>query len=342
MRFFLVIITILLAVSCGERRDITQLPPAEILVRCDTINEPEDYSDYTGMTVKDSLLIMFNQLTENCIRIFNLNNNSLICEFGEYGNQPAEFKSAEFTECQMRNDSILEIHDFGQKRLKTMNLTNILNGGNIWNNIKGGILPDELFNVHSMKRLDENSVIARPMNGYEGGAGQIIYDFKTGKSRIIEFYPPLKGRFNKSNIYRGYTATNINKGVIVEALLYIDAVNFYDSTGEIFKSYSFRDGVKMPEIGRDKNPINRRPYSGRIYGTENYCYVNKVDEIRENVAETKIIVFDWEGNIKKVFQLDNIWFHEFCVDEKTKRIIGTKVDYETGYVKIITYQYDEI
>ena len=83
-------------------------------------------------------------------------------------------------------------------------------------------------------------------------------------------------------------------------------------------------------------------YFGKLYGTSKHCYVTrisqKIKEVRKSsLFPTQILVFDWNTNLTKCFQLETLP-DCFCVDEEKQMLYSIeKTNVKEGFVNLNKY-----
>jgi hypothetical protein len=141
-----------------------------------------------------------------------------------------------------------------------------------------------------------------------------------------------------------YGELKSNSKEIFYATRYFDQVLFYDSSGKLLKEYYFSK-LNKPILSRnfsgvdDESPI----FFKNAYGTEDFCYFLRLgwkgtDLFERKYHPTNVLVFNWNGDLVKVHDLNSCPFL-FCVDNDNTTLFGL---FNNGtseeFIKLIKFQ----
>ncbi|MDR1369560.1 MAG: TolB-like 6-bladed beta-propeller domain-containing protein [Dysgonamonadaceae bacterium] len=301
----------------------------------DTIMHP------VGIDVKDTLLFLKNRSTEYVYDIYNLNSNEKLNECLTIGQGPDEFI---FPLIIQSPDANVRIYDKGKTILKEYVVSDLLD-----NHYPVSIKTIPLGNHSSDKAvvLSDGNILASintlPRGGFD------LYDsngiFLDSIGKFPEFTSKNLSDMEKIHSFRNGFTTNMTDR-IVTSYLYTDLIEVYDFKGNCIKRMH---GPHQIELAMDLRSAGGG-YTGAqtIKGKTYKCYSSPVyagdevfilyfGELWEDYQERdfKIMVFDWDGNPLRMYELDTHLF-TFTVDPEHRIIYGITNSPE---YRIIKYNY---
>lgn len=331
------IILVFLFCACSGKNDITQLKIKNVLVPEKVVNISDGC--YSEVLINDSLLILVSRCDTNLFHVYNKNTLDFITSFGKKGRSPQEFFEPIFYRnitTSVTSTSVLDFYDQNLAQNKRINFGNIAKGVNPYECIESSILEHELFETYDLSYLGKNKVVGRKIGECPGLF--FIDDLESKDRQWIDFIPN-KGvdDLYKTNVYHGSLWSNTKN--IMYASRNFDEVLFFNSNGILLKEHHFSK-LKKPVLSKTDPIVSTESmlYFLRAYGTPNYCYALRVGrtgtDFYENFhAPTNILVFDWEGNLKNVYQ-HKYYPTSFCVDEETNTMYCLIRSYVTPDVRL--------
>ena len=116
-------------------------------------------------------------------------------------------------------------------------------------------------------------------------------------------------------------AANKERKVFLAAMDILDRVILFSKNGTSLKQIVF----SYPEISV---PGKFNHYFGDIYSAKKYCYVTRLDEIK-NAGTPILLVFDWKGRLVKTYR-SPVGFGQLAVSEEGR--IYTTVTSKTNCI----------
>ena len=295
---------------------------------------------YTEAFIKDSFIVLITSCDDNYFHIFNKNTLKLVRKFGKKGKAPFEFH---FPQSYVTNTSSkfncpeIDIYDVNLVKDYKIDIPGIASGlKEPFEGITSQITNKKLAFSNGLGVLQGNKIAGRGLDESKGLF--YIYDNISGSKRWIDYKPrfSIKDRY-KMMAYYGYLSSNSTR--IVYASRFMDEVLFYNSDGELMNEHYF-SSVKKPILSKKFSGVDEESmlYFVNSYGTPDFCYVIRLAYTAKDLHKSqdrtcKILSFDWDGNLKNVYQ-----YHSFpqcfCVDEATKTMYFITHSDDLNSVKI--------
>lgn len=345
MRIFTLFAVIFFAViffqCCKKNETELIILNTDYVLKGERIIQIEPDMDLEKMFIKDSLLILISRF-EPFFHIYNKNTYEKLISFGYKGRSGDEFilPSVLLSETTIFNDSLLEVFDINQSSRKTINLKNILKSHSIVNSINSSHLPDYL--IYSTD-LHNNSKYLVGRNLTASTSSFFIHNLEEDKTTHVDYSP----HFNIDPLFKNYfyscnITTYPKQQTIIQAYIFIDYINIYDLNGDLLKSYRFSD-TPLPEIDPNSHSFKTSPvmYNNRLYSTFDYCYIYRINDKTPAHAPGNIIQMDWQGNIKKTYQIKQ-FINSFCVDERKKELLALVFDEAGSHIEKYNLIQDEL
>lgn len=286
----------------------------------------------TITTYMDSLLIYYDRYKGKSFSVFDLKNNHFVGRFVSEGQGPNEVIPIVHLLAYPQKDN-LYAYQSNAAIISVFDVTDF----HIQNNIQ--ITSSTPWRPFEMQRSKDYYI---GMGIFEGGRFG-VYNSK-GEFLYMGGTYPYQGKDMESQkafmMYQAHFCANPDKNYFVAGCSYSDHITFYeikeDAIIPIKEYYSYDSTVDYE--GRLVTRNNSILSYAWAFGTSSYCYMlfsGKTYE--ENKKSTRggnyIIVFDWQGNYIKTFNIDyNIL--SFCVDEINNYIYAAARD-ENGENVII-------
>lgn len=303
-----------------------------------------------GLDCCDSLLvIMENPSASHVFTILNMNNDSIVAQFGNIGHAKNEFISTPnncYFEKNTSNDICMCFSDDGIKT-KVVNLSKSI----IRDNCVLEDILDQKYKSYEFFKISQDKYFVRQGVIYEDARDNIFFPPKfviieKQKLKEIDLYPMLINSSDYPVLMMTYGSTTKmapNKEKVVEALAYIDIINIIDIKNATViglkekKCYGFSD-LEEHKSPKDFEEFVKICNAGLCLSNKYVFVIRDGRKYKEwHRAETnknrKLIAFDWQGN--QLFSLclaERIDFMAY--NEKTCQMYG--LSYDDG----ILYKYD--
>ena len=340
----LLICSACLILGCNGKDDITVIANSKELEILKITQIPENCA--SDLFIIDSLLVMVINCSNEAISVYNKNNHEHAIDFGVKGALPSEFQFPfVYKRVAYNPDSIL-FYDANLYKNKSVNLTEIVNGGNQYGYIKDSPLNRDLFFNIDLGICNDKIVGVEVVAGVKTGIF-FIYDPATREKRYIE-YDRYKNHYPNSetlmSAWSCHLFPNGESRTVAASFRFFDMVNFYHDDGRLKKSVKFGK-LRVPTKAAAFSGIDYSEplYSRDIFGTKDYCWVLRcgipLEDIRtaETVDQT-ILQFDWEGNLINSYSTSlNIYC--IAVDEAKRRIYSVKSTDDPEFAELIEFQF---
>lgn len=151
----------------------------------------------------------------------------------------------------------------------------------------------------------------------------------------VPYYFYEKGR---KDAYCHHVLVSEKDNSIIVPFKYMNLINCYDLDGNLKVTYAL-DWIKEEINTQIRVDEHTTVTFYRTYATRNRCYLvwdgHKIEEeLRKYPA--KIVVMNWQGELEKVYQLDN--FADFIIPDEKQRMIYVGV-YNAGLEFVEIYKY---
>lgn len=182
--------------------------------------------------------------------------------------------------------------------------------------------------INGLRKLNENIYSTFTEFGQDGENEFQLVDIN--QDRVVKKYskfPEYQKKLDASSkfmVYNKSVASNPKNGMMASFYLYHPEFKIFNENGELLKHIKFGENSPFDftkHINENK-VIFAEPYAG-----ENFIYVLYISKPKSYVEENydkyapKLIVFDWEGNLHKNYQLDAP-ITSFTIDEASNTFYG--------------------
>lgn len=271
----------------GKARSIFAYSPYIILLTDDVDGYVKVYS------AKDTLPVSL------CPR-GRANNEYILCDFsGQFGHNPS-------------GDTLMYLQDIRQ--MKIINLSQSIT--------KGKTVVEKMVDEGSVFQcrvfMSDTTVVFKKIHVSYEDARDNIYEPATfvvaGRKKSIAPYKRILKNDNfptlPLHVYSGVMRLSPDRTKAVEALCYMDIINIFDlEKGTILSlkrkgAYSFSDIEDMSEPELESNMMITNT---DVCVTDRHIMVLRSGKpaVENDVSARVVIVFDWNGDIIKLFELDN-------------------------------------
>jgi hypothetical protein len=281
-----------------------------------------------GVNMTDTLLFLKNRSTEYIYHIYNLNNNEKVNECLTIGQGPDEFI---FPLIVQSPDTNVWMFDRGKSILKKYNVSDLI-GSHHPVSTKNISLKNQASDRVAV--LSNGNILASinrlPRGGFDRYDSNGVFLDSIGK------FPELTSRSlsgsEKIQSFRNGFTTNLKDRIFI-SYGHTDLIEIYDYEGNCLKRMHGPDQIKLvmdiQSAGGDY--VAAKPVKGESYMCYSHspvCAGNEVfvlylGELMENYQDrySKMIVFDWDGNPLRMYELD-IPIFTFTVDTDHRIIYG--------------------
>jgi hypothetical protein len=204
--------------------------------------------------------------------------------------------------------------------------------------------PERIF-LSSEINFSDNFVVGRKIS-----KGKMFYIYKMGADLIndIDYYPLIRNLKHDPNyIYAPTLALNEEKNKIVVGMYFFDMFHLYDLNGNRIKSFCFSENCIPKFESDDLMQDLQNGYSGiiRVFPTNDYCYLLRITgEPLTNNNEKMLIKINWDGELIKVYKIQDEIEGQFYISEKEKKMYAIRhfIDAEEKEIYgIVSYSLDE-
>ncbi|MTI89483.1 MAG: hypothetical protein FH748_16130 [Balneolaceae bacterium] len=296
------------------------------------------------LNVVDTFLVVATSRDVPFLRIYSTNTHKLLKEYGKEGRGPRDFLSVtplRKSGYDAANDSpVLYVHDFKRNKIAGINLKRLINGNETFS--LETPLNDQKY-LTFVHYWDEDLLVGSP-----GGGGNIlIHNLTTDNFYNVSYLPKLDFTIPDnilSLVYRSAVVVNKKRGLIASAPQYLGELDFFDFQGNLIRSSIFesRDAYRheltsgltiMNDI--KKQIIDLDAKKDLIYGLN---YNVHAKDYRSGKWNSKVQVFDWNGNAIIEYPLDGRPVRYFAVDEIHSRIYAYDPTEEEH--NVVVYEFD--
>lgn len=319
---YILILSVVVMFSCtANNNHITPLEVTKELKVKKSVAVPDGC--FTEAFIYDSLLVLVGYCDTSSFQIYNKNNLKLIRKFGKKGKSPHEFHTPlpfSTNSTSDLNNPVLHFNDINLVRKQQIDFKKISLGYKEFECITSESLDKNLSFSNDLGFLEEDKIVGRQIDESKGLF--YIYDKKLKEKKWIDYVPNAKiSTKYRLMAYYGYLCTNSQN--IMYAGRFFDEILFYDSNRQLLKEHYFSK-IEEPLLSKKFSGVSQESmlYAMKAYGTPDFCYVVRIartgnDFQKNKNTPSKILVFDWDGNLADVYQ------HEsfpscFCVDETSK------------------------
>ncbi len=274
--------------------------------------------------VKDKLVI-YNELKENMFSVFDLNDYTLLYQFGSLGRGPEEFQFIDRNSIReyKGNLTLLDRYRFKKIKLDTKKM----------NIVSSTLIPAKFVDLSGFTLIDDSLFIVdnRSIKTNDEIFSQSLlnYDRKVGISTFPYFNDKINSdKIKRENITVKSMASRRSDGRICLLYTYMHRLKIFTKTGKKINDVSIGSLLTVKE---DFDIENAKLLTGQVYVSDNYIYslnINaKEDELFAGKNKTPLLeIWDWEGNLINIYALDEEILG-FCVSEENKKIYATTLNY---------------
>lgn len=279
----------------------------------------------------DSTFVLINRKSDKVFYLYNKKDFSYLGSFGSIGQGPNDFLFPFFLKGNGRRPDTLTIYDVNTASFKELDYKEQLKGRQ--DAISSVNMPHPLIGSPNLSRLSDGRFVGNI------DSGQGIFFIYDESSEVMEWVDFPKNLLQPK---RDFTVMNMNRitvneklGKVVSAMGYYNLLFLYGIDGKLNKSVQLgRERIVPSIIGEHYISEDNYICCRDIESTEDAVYVlvqNVKEKDFENVNNppSRIVVFDWDLNYLRTYQLP-YYSLEFFVDDARKRLVFTKWNEEGG------------
>ena len=343
MPYCLFICWILFFLSCSDQENIQVVSLHDAVELTSTpVSVDVDLLIPGKIFIKESKLIVFEQLPKNMFKVFDLHSLKHLYSFGDIGRGPNEFISVGSDDIIENNTEFIEIYD--AEKLKRIDFKD--SSAYITSEIPISLL--HLKNPINRLKKNNDSIYYFD-NIFEGDLKSEFtrLNLHSGVRTYFSPYPDWIKEINTQQKYTTYLkSSNYNSFYDVMVVFYyrFPVIRFLDFSGNVKKEIHINTHrSKFPDLFKD----NKLYFVESSFLTDEYIYVlwvgkskNEVEKSHDNF-KPEILVFDWDGNIAGRYKLDQPII-SFTLSEETGKIYCTSFPKEEISNKIYVYDLPKI
>lgn len=330
--------------SCRDQvnEQIVSLPDADELTSV-SISTDADLMIPGKIFIKGDRLIVFEKLSKNMFKVFNLHSLKYLYSFGDIGRGPNEFISVENNDIIENNTKFIEIYDVAKLKLVDfsdsaayitseipISLQYLKNPINRLKKIN-----DSIYYFDNIFEGDHKSEFTR-LNIYSG--------VRTYFSPYPDWINELESPQQKYTAYIKSSNYNSFYNEMVVFYYRFPVIRFLDFSGNVIKEIHINTpSSKFPDLYKN----NKLYFVESSFLTDEYIYVLWVDKSKNEVEmdpgnfKPEILVFDWDGNIAGRYKLDQPII-SFTLSEETGKIYCTSFPEGEDNNKLYVYDLPKI
>ena len=245
-----------------------------------------------NLIVVDTFLVIMKSESP-FINIYNTNNHQLLGAIGTQGSGPNQFELPslikQISYDEENNSPLVTLYDVATRRVSKVNIFKAVN--NESDAIQQELVREIEDVVILLSYKDDSLLLAVP----ESGGRFVRYDYITSKKTYIPYIPEYEVQVSdqaKMTIFASFIAVNKNKNKFVAAPRYLNELNFFDLQGNFLYSTIISPREKLPP----PPGIKLLPPGIKAYFTIIEEVDDKIYTLKRGPDESKIQVFDWDGN----------------------------------------------
>lgn len=299
--------------------------------------EHEDFIDgdaglnvFYDICAKDSLLYCVDFLNDTIMKVFSVESPSTFLHYTLKGNGP--------------DDLILPVFDvassleYDKVKLLDINLWRVKEVCVNFDKRRRLLKMDSSYLLPAIPAIKEFSITENYIYGTDvemKHGAFFVYDRNDGAMKVADYGINIDNCSSKFSekalpfLLEGVFSVNEIKNTICYGMKNLNIVSFYDALGELQKNIIIGNQITYPSANSKFLDFSDAPkYITSMSGThENlYCLYQGSDS---DVNGSRILQFDWAGNLKEVIQLD-VNLEKISVNPNDKYIYGTMMTEEGG------------
>lgn len=295
------------------------------------------------LSVVDTFLVIVKS-EQPFIKIYSTNTHRLLKEFGIEGRGPNELIAPSImkpiTSGLGENSHTINLHDFKRNKIGNFNIINVLAGQET---IQINNIPGNISYMPFLHYIDDEYLIGTPIQR----GNLLIYDIVNELQYLIPYLPELEfstPNFSKDVIYRPAVLINKEKNLIAASPLFLGEIDFFNFEGNLLRSSIFesRDIYKEELTAGESAFSNIKQYIVELHSKDDLIfglnYNTAVKKLRNEIWETKISVFNWNGEPVLEYNLDGRPIRSMAIDEIHNRFYA--YDPTEKEHNIVMYSFD--
>lgn len=340
---------VLLFNSCKEEKEIQQKIENHF-IEGKTIFKNK-YNVYNVYYVDSLILVKNIPSKENSVFSVYKNDQNFthILDFGLNGDGPEEFENQVYYTYQFEkklNGIKFWVYEMNKNKYSKIDLTKSIEAKKTIIDevirLKPGLSLKEMFYIDEGRIVGNQDNLALKMKRlkfYSSLSNSVIKDIDIG----TDIVNPRKNDMDYTQqsynpLFLSTLRYSKSKGKLVSAMVSQDKIDVFNLEGELVKSI-----INSENKIRDVDEFNKniKAYNSDLFLGNEYIYVlysgDSMVDYFENSTPTKIKIYDWNYQIKYVFEMKES-LNFFTVNEKSKKIIGVSLTQE----KIVEYDLEKL
>lgn len=333
------LLSLLLAISCTKKKNSLSIKEEKLFGKKIFENKYNIFNTY----FLDDLLLIRNIPDKNTpvFSLFKTEGEKYIhiADFGKTGNGPNEFENEVYYTNQYNNQNgeiKIWVYEMNRSKYSQINISKTLKTRKVILDeeirIKPGLSFQDLF------LIDDNRIVGNSDNLSIKMSRLTFYNpFLDSVTKRIELDTKIENlKKNDLNytqqsynpIFLNILRFNSKKNKLVSAMVSLDKIDIFDENGNLEKSIFNSENI-VSEV--EEYISNPKTYYSDLVLTDNFIYTLYSGDFTSNYYDkstsTKIKIYDWNYNLKAVFDLSES-LNFISVDEKNKKIIGVSITQE--------------
>lgn len=331
MKFSIFTLLLFIFISCSNEKNENANNSIIVLTptKNNSINEQLLSADHY-VTTNSFLLIIEEDLEDGKFKFFDTDKNfELKHEFGKSGDGPNEFTNFISQPIQNISSNELSIYDWSSKKLRPYKIDATTSDFKTTLS-KEFTLPPQFMIAQQAAFINDSTIIT------VSGSSDGLVTFLNTNSGVTSYFNEIEHNIsaienNRSRRahFDSYVSINYSDKLIAVAPRYLPELYIIDFEGNIVHQYTLEPEFK---VNPNFNQYNDKAYFRDVTSSENYIYAmfygkshTELEEIIENVdvkdiSFTKVMVFDWSGNLVKTYQLNGGVYPYISVDKNDSKI----------------------
>ncbi|SFW61550.1 hypothetical protein [Chitinophaga sancti] len=297
-----------------------------------------DSAEISSIGIIDTVLVVVTPHTDAYLNFYALSDLKFLGKYGTSGDSSYQFMNPRYDNQYYvkDNETYFYLTDYRKNLYLKFNLRKVL-GDTIVRPEWTVRLPPYLISGYASLLGWRDSLIygSSISSRYKGRF--FVYDIKKRKTSWIKNFSKVDSVDIPANAeayyYYAQNALNMKKGIMASAMALFKRVDFFMLDSNKIQTSIFESAAKSPipvvKPGNEMLPYaETRAYYITTYSGNNYFYalcLNKeyANYFQENTA-MELHVFSWDGQLKKVYYLNQSYLGFFAVDEMRHRLYAIK------------------
>lgn len=310
------------------KHDIISIFPTETDITGQTTSAFDEAIGAIDIKVTENYIILQKRRTDYFFSVYRKEDMSYIMDICKKGEGPDDFLAPIYLE-QSKNDNIWVL-DRVTSVYYNISLSKSIDERKTFVNKKIDFKPLLDYQIRDMFIIDENRFLYSIDNE---SCPYYIYDIRGKTNTEVKNNYELSPARNKYQLLQKLSTYNSVEGKFASMYYCFPKSTFFSISVGASKStlYSDRD-INLQESNLD-NLVNSCMFFSCLRGTPYYVYYLYNDECNDTDITSKILVYDWDGNPIKSYNLSS-QYTSIAIDQDSNRIYALDYEKETNAVTI--------